>query len=127
MDNLDSLIHFYDEPILPIFKIPPAREKSPPCPDGFIWREKEYAITALLSEWHDYRRRGRMGRNMQPAHAQVAASRGSLGVGRFYFCVQVENGCIFEIYYDRAIASVTDRKGHWFLFGERAPLPKTGS
>src|SRR5512136_115628 len=108
MDNLDSLIHFFDEPILPLFREPPAREKAPPCPDGFIWREKEFKITALLSEWHDYRRRGRMGRNMQPAHAQVAANRGSLGVGRYYFRVQVENGGMYEIYYDRAISSVTD-------------------
>ncbi len=28
-------IHFLDEPITVRFESPPAREKLPPCPDGF--------------------------------------------------------------------------------------------
>jgi hypothetical protein len=40
-------------------------------------------------------------------------------VGRYYFCVRVESGQIFEIYFDRAPKSAGDRKGHWFLMGER--------
>jgi len=30
-------LHFYDDPIEVIFETPPALEKSPPCPNGFIW------------------------------------------------------------------------------------------
>ena len=59
-----------------------------------------------------------MARNMQPAHAAVAASRGSLGVGRFYFRVRVDSGRVFDIYYDREIRDVDDRLGHWFLYRE---------
>lgn len=112
-------IHFYDEPIEPIFDEPPLLQKVPDCPDGFVWQEQAFKVTEMLAEWHDFRRRGRMANNMQPAHARVAEGRGSLGVGRFYFRVRVENGKIFELYFDRAIANAGDRKGHWFLLGER--------
>ena len=115
-----QFIHFYDEPIEPIFDKAPGLIKSPDCPDGFLWRGQSYRVSEMLAEWHDYRRRGRMAVNMQPAHARVAASRGSLGVGRYYFRVRVESGQVFELYYDRTINSASDRKGHWFLVGERA-------
>jgi hypothetical protein len=118
--GLPPLVHFYAEPIQALFEIPPTFEKSPPCPEGFIWREQAYRVIDLLSEWHDYRRRGRMEKNMRPSHAVAAAGHGSLGVGRFYFRVRVQTGQIFEIYYDRAPKSVDDRKGGWILLGERA-------
>jgi hypothetical protein len=114
--------HFIEEPITVEFDRPPALEKSPPCPSAFRWQGETFKITALLEEWHDYRRRGRMARNMAPAHAAVASNRGSLGVGRFYFRVQVEDRRIFEIYYDRAPKGVGDRKGSWYLLGERQTI-----
>lgn len=113
-------IHFYDDPITVLFDSPPAREKTPDCPDGFIWEEKTYRIVETLSEWSDFTRRGRFARNMRPAHAAVASTRGSLNVGRFYFRVKVETGQIFDLYYDRAMKSVDDRKGQWFLYRELA-------
>ena len=130
-------IHFYDHPIKPIFDTPPALEKSPNCPYGFIWDDKTYRIIAMLSSWNDFTRRGRMARNMQPAHATAASTRGSLNVGRFYFRVraelsssslsssstagqsgQSEETHIFDIYYDRAIKNVDDRKGQWVIYRE---------
>ena len=113
------LLHFYDELIKPVFAVAPTFEKSPPCPDAFIWREQTHPIVELLAEWHDYRRRGRMAENMRPSHAEAAAKHGSLGVGRFYFRVRVASGTIYDIYYARAPKSADDKKGHWFLFGER--------
>ncbi len=77
-------------------------------------------MTERISEWKDFTRRGRMARNMQPAHAAVAAERGSLGVGRFYFRVKVDSDQIFDLYYDRAIKDVDDRLGHWVLYRELA-------
>ena len=72
-----------------------------------------------------------MARNMRPAHAAVASSRGSLNVGRFYFRVRVRpavelpdntsehlNEQIFDIYYDRAMKNVDERKGQWLLYRE---------
>jgi len=111
-------IHFLDHPIEPIFDTPPAREKSPDCPNGFTWENKTYRITEMLSSWSDFTRRGKMARNMRPAHATVAASRGSLNVGRFYFRVKVDTRQIFDIYYDRAMKTVDDRKGQWFIYRE---------
>ena len=126
-DNYQAL-HFYDNPIEPIFDTPPAREKSPDCPNGFIWDEKTYRVIEMLSSWSDFTRRGKMARNMRPAHAAVASSRGSLNVGRFYFRVRValassstagypENQ-VFDIYYDRAMKNIDERKGQWFIYRE---------
>jgi uncharacterized protein DUF6504 len=126
--------HFYDQPIEPIFDTPPAREKTPDCPNGFVWEEKTYRVLEMLSSWSDFTRRGKMARNMRPAHAAVASSRGSLNVGRFYFRVRSvlssslitsplgttahpENQ-VFDIYYDRAMKNIDERKGQWFIYRE---------
>lgn len=127
-------IHFFDQPIEPIFDTPPAREKSPDCPNGFIWDEKTYRVMEMLSSWNDFARRGKMARNMRPAHAAVASTRGSLNVGRFYFRVRVvlssssiisplgaaghPESQVFDIYYDRAMKNIDDRKGQWFIYRE---------
>jgi hypothetical protein len=116
-DNYQA-IHFYDNPIEPIFDTSPAREKSPDCPNGFIWDEKTYRVVEMLSSWSDFTRRGKMARNMRPAHAAVAAGRGSLNVGRFYFRVLTDTNRVFDIYYDRAMKNIDDRKGQWFIYRE---------
>ncbi len=111
-------IHFLDQPIEVIFDAPPAMEKSPPCPNGFTWEGETYRIIDTLSEWSDFTRRGKFARNMRPAHAAVASTRGSLNVGRFYFRVRVDTDQIFDIYYDRAMKNVDERKGQWFVYRE---------
>lgn len=111
-------LHFLDQPIEPVFETPPALEKSPDCPNGFVWGDKTFRIIEMLSSWVDFKRRGRMARNMQPQHAAVASTRGSLNVGRFYFRVVTDTEQVFDIYYDRATKNVDDRKGHWFLYRE---------
>jgi hypothetical protein len=120
-------IHFFDEHIEVIFNVPPTLEKSPTCPNGFIWNEKTYHVIESLSEWSDFTRRGKMSKNMRPAHAEVASTRGSLNVGRFYFRVKVDSGQIFDIYYDRAIKSVDDHKGEWVLYRELEQLSRNDS
>jgi hypothetical protein len=111
-------IHFFDESIEPIFNSPPAREKSPDCPNGFIWNKTTYHITEMISAWTDFKRRGKMARNMRPEHAEVASSRGSLNVGRFYFRVKTNTNQIFDIYYDRAMKNVDEHKGQWLMYRE---------
>ncbi len=113
-----SPIHFLDEPIEVIFEQPPARKKTPDAPEGFIWKGRTYRVLELLSSWTDFTRRGRSARNMQPAHAEVAAQRGSLNVGRFFFRVRVDSGQIFDLYYDRAMQDLDRRKGQWFVYRE---------
>jgi hypothetical protein len=111
-------IRFVGEPIEVEFDQQPVLEKSPGCPDRFIWREETYQVVELLSEWDDYTRRGRMAINMRAPHLAVASQRGSWGVGRFYFRVRTGSNRVFELYYDRAPKSVDDRKGAWFLYRE---------
>jgi hypothetical protein len=111
-------IRFVDQPIEVIFNSAPIHEKTPPCPDKFIWAGQVYPVIEMLSSWSDFTRRGRAARNMRPSHAEAAGSRGSLNVGRFFFRVRVEGGQIFDLYYDRAMKSVDDRKGQWFVYRE---------
>jgi hypothetical protein len=117
MSDLVS-IHFLDEPISVEFDVPPEKEKSPPCPNRFLWQGRKFVIVDVLSEWSDFTRRGKMARNMRPAHAAVAADRGSLNVGRFFFRVRVDSDQIFDLYYDRAMKDVDHRKGKWFVYRE---------
>jgi hypothetical protein len=116
-----SPVHFIGEEIEARFNKPLARQKTPPCPDGFTWKGHVYRVTEKLSEWVDFTRRGRMARNMRPAHLAIAAERGSLGVGRFYFRVRVDTNQVFDLYYDREIKDADDRLGHWFLYRELEP------
>jgi hypothetical protein len=93
-------------------------EKKPGCPNGFTWQEKKYEVAEMLSEWHDYARRGRAAKNMQPGHAAVAANRGSWGVGRDWYRVRTTDNRIFDLYYDRAPKGSDQRKGEWRLVKE---------
>jgi hypothetical protein len=58
-------IRFIEEPVEALFEHTPLLEKVPNCPSGFIWRETTFEVVELISEWHDYTRRGRMARNMR--------------------------------------------------------------
>lgn len=111
-------LRFIGEPIDVVFDTLPVLEKKPGCPNAFSWRGESFRIEEIISEWHDYRRRGRMARNMQPGHAATAERRGSWGVGEFYYRVRTEGERIFDIYYDRSPRDVNRRKGDWFLFRE---------
>ncbi len=118
-------VRFISESIVVHFDKPPLLEKKPQAPNGFTWRGETFRVVEVLTEWVNYERRGRMARNMQPAHAAVASRRGSWGVGMFYFRVRAEtegsaSERIFDIYYDRAPKNVDKRKGEWFVFQELA-------
>jgi hypothetical protein len=106
---------FINEAVEVFFEKTPALEKKPGPPAGFIWRGERFVIVEILSEWHDYQRRGRMSRNMQPKHASAAELRGSWGVGQDSYRVRTQNERVFDIYYDRAPKDVDRRKGAWFL------------
>jgi hypothetical protein len=111
-------IRFIEEAVEVEFDEPPLLEKKPGPPDRFIWREVTHTIVETLNEWVDFRRRGRMARNMLPQHATTASRRGSWGVGKFYFRVRTVEGRVFDLYYDRAPKDAGHRKGEWFLFQE---------
>lgn len=96
--------------------------KKPTAPDRFQWSEHEYKVIRVLSAWREYDRKGRLARNMAPHNLRLAKKRGSWGVGRFYFRVQVQDGRVFDLYYDRAPEDASDRLGHWFLLREMHPI-----
>ncbi len=108
-------LRFISEPIIVMFDKPPIAEKKPGPPDGFFWQNAEYRIIEVLNQWQDFERRGSMAHNMRPSSKKKALRRGSYGVGRFFFRVRTDNGEYFELYYDRAVKSVDDRKGIWIL------------
>lgn len=107
---------FIGQPIEVAFEQPPMLEKKPGCPDRFTWQGETLVVAEMLREWHDYRRRGRMARNMRPTHLVAAERAGSWGVGRDYYRVRLTDGRIFELYYDRAPQDADRRKGAWFLY-----------
>lgn len=111
-------IRFINEIIIAGYESPPTLEKKPGCPDKFTWQEEEFKIIDILSEWHDYKRRGRWARNMRPGHALSAEKRGSWGVGQDYFRIKTDCGRILEIYFDRAPKDSDQRKGQWYLYRE---------
>ena len=113
-------IKFIGEEVEVIFDTPPVLAKKPDCPDGFHWQGEEFRVAELLSQWSDFTRKGRFARNMRPQNQRKAASRGSLGVGRFYFQVRTSDERIFELYYDRAPKSIDDKMGRWSLYREMA-------
>src|SRR3972149_5411869 len=59
---------YIDEPIEALFDKPPALEKKPGCPNGFVWRGETQRIIEMLSEWHDYERRGGGGKKKCAPH-----------------------------------------------------------
>ncbi len=83
-----SRTQFIDAAIIVTYQTEPLLEKKPDCPTAFEWNEKAYQITEKIMEWVDYSRHGRMARNMSDAHSAAASSKGSWGVGRFYFRVK---------------------------------------
>lgn len=111
-------LHFIDELIDIEFDQPPEMEKTPPCPNRFLWQRHVYGVVEMLSAWSDFTRRGKMARNMRPSHAATASTRGSWGVGRFFFRVRTDTGQVFDLYYDRAPKDAKNRKGQWFLYRE---------
>lgn len=113
-----SPVSFIDTEIDIIFDEPPALSKKPDAPDGFVWDGRTFRTAELISSWFDHERRGRMAANMQPAHLREAARRGSWGVGRYYFRLRMQDGRVFDVYYDRAPEGAGDRVGHWYLFRE---------
>jgi hypothetical protein len=111
-------IRFLGESIQALFDFEPLLEKKQGCPNGFIWQGETFLVVEMVQEWHDYSRRGRMARNMQPQHAEVAKVKGSWGVGRDYFTVRTSTGRIFTLYYDRAPIDALIHSSGWFLLQE---------
>jgi hypothetical protein len=113
---------FIDEEITVQYDQPLEVLKRPRVPDRFEWRGEVFEVVELLTEGHDFSRKGRMGRNMRPENLRKANRKGSWGVGRFSFRVKVNGERVFDLYYDRAPKDSSDRLGHWFLWRELAEM-----
>ena len=113
-------LSFISERVEPLFEEGSGFEKRPLCPSGFEWRGHTYRIEECSREWRDYARRGKMAHNMRTSHLESAQKRGSRGVGRYYFRVRIDDGRVFDLYYDRAPRDTQDRKGSWHLLREMA-------
>lgn len=107
-------IHFINEPVAVLFDTPPLYNKTPTPPQGFVWADEVWPIKQVMLEWKDYDRRGKSSHNMRPSNLLKAASRGSFGVGRFYFRVMTADDRIFQLYYDRS----APKEAAWVLYAE---------
>lgn len=114
-------VRFIGEKVGVEFDEAPLFSKKPHCPNRLIWGEETVSINKLLTEWRNYDRRGSRAQNMRPENLAKAAKRGSWGVGRYYFRVVLENGRIFDLYYDRAPKGSNKRQGSWYLHREMIP------
>lgn len=106
---------FIGEEIMVDYDTPLVVVKKPRCPDRFTWGNEQFEVAELVSEWRDYGRRGRMASNMRPTNIRRAKTRGSWGVGRYYFQVRTTNDREFVFYYDRAPKGRDQREGSWHL------------
>jgi hypothetical protein len=118
MESSLKPLRFINETIQVVFNAAPLLEKKPGLPAAFIWRDQHFAVKELISEWHDYQRRGRMRRNMSIEHSSASERHGSWGVGQDFYRVRTADERIFELYYDRAPQDVDRRKGGWYLYRE---------
>jgi len=59
---------FIDQEIEVRFNRSPILTKKPGAPDGFKWGDESFQVCQALSTWFDYQRRGRMAKNLIPAH-----------------------------------------------------------
>jgi len=111
---------FIGVPVEVIHDRPPALEKRPGPPDGFVWEGRTYRVVAVLQEWHDYRLRGKTQafyvKERGSYRAKAMERRGTWGVGRDYYRVRTAEGEVFDLYYDRAPQGPGERKGAWFLW-----------
>jgi len=116
----ESLTRFIGEPIEVHHDRPPALEKRPGPPDGFTRLGRAHRVVEVLSEWHNYRQRGKTAafyrRERGSYRAKAAQRRGSWGVGRDYYRVRAASGEVFDLYYDRAPRGGDRPKGAWFLY-----------
>lgn len=113
-------IRFISQPIEVHYNEEPFLLKTPRCPNGFTWCGRSYEILEVISEWQSFARKGRMAKNMRPSHATTASTRGSWGVGQFYFRIRVPGDLIYDIYYDRTPKDSINRTGGWFIDKELA-------
>lgn len=120
--NKLTVKRFISKPIDVKFLQTPLYSKKPTCPNCFSLKGKTHTIVDCLAEFKDFSRHGKMAKNMQPQHAQVAETQGSWGVGRFYFDVKTDTGKYFRLYYDRSPKNALDRAGKWILFAELKKL-----
>ncbi len=113
-------VSFINEEIEVQHDTPPVYKRTPTPPDRFTWRGDKFEIKEILLEWKDFDRRGKNAHNMRPSSLLKAASRGSRGVGRFYFRVMTENDRIFQLYFDRSNWDMDNQTGFWILHSEYA-------
>ncbi len=111
---------FIGKEIEPVFGDTPDLEKKTGAPSGFKWGDRDYRITRVIKEWHEYdqaRPGGGRDAGRPPFGARSPMRRGSWGVGKDFYRVLLDDGRLVDIYYDRRPKG-KKRKGRWVIFRE---------
>lgn len=111
------MARFIGDEITPVFAEQPELEKKTGAPTGFVWRDRQYTISRVIREWHEYDQgRGAAHTAGRPPFSQRGVmNRGSWGAGKDCYRVLAHDGRIYDLYYDRRPKG-KDRKGRWVLF-----------
>ena len=93
-------VEFFTEPITVEYDRPPPYPRRPSCPQRLRWRGQRLVVVRLLSEWRQHTPR-------------ITSSLQRMGVARVFFRVRIENGRVFDIYFDPV-----EKRGRWYLSKE---------
>jgi hypothetical protein len=85
-------VQFIGEEIETTFEKAPLYSKKPGPPNSFTWQGEKFDVKDTLSTWFDFGRKGKAAKNMREENLREAKRRGSWGVGRYYFRVDITSG-----------------------------------
>ena len=96
---------FVSEPITPVAGScdPAAMSRGEPgLPSGFVWRDKEYAVTDVLEAWKE--------------SGPCRSGGGERYLRKHWWRIRTGNGVEMTIYFERQSRSKSQDKTRWWLY-----------
>jgi len=96
---------FVSESITPVFDQGTGKSVGagePVVPSGFIWRDREYRVEAVLQVWKET--------------GSCRSGSSERYLRKHWYRMRMTNGQEMEIYFERQARSAKQRKMRWWLF-----------
>jgi len=106
---------FVSEPIRPVAGTADTRAMTtgaPGLPGRFLWRDREYAVAAVLETWKETSR--------------CKSGSDEQYVRKHWYRVRTEDGAEMKLYFERQARSARQRKARWWLYTVASPDDKPG-
>ena len=81
---------------------------EPALPMRFTWRKQRYSIRTIVRRWKEH-------------ESDKTHGSGALYLRRHWMEVEVDDGTVMKIYFDRQPGSLRTAKARWWLYSLRAP------